>query len=222
MNSHWRALQPGWHSERAPSLLRWCRPAFRLRVVRTPKPERAKLLADLYLPLVGGLPQPQSYEAAGSLTLATRRSFARLVLAPNSARTRSKGTSTLAKVLFEGTSRRLCLPCVGARNEFEPVASRTTGTPPAGDTSTAGSSPSHRASSVWVTASWETRVAPGGSRVKPAERARGRSPLCANKERAARPSFLGARSGPPSFLDTNELTRPTRDRCARRSNERLA
>jgi hypothetical protein len=67
-----------------------------------------------------------------------------------------------------------------------------------------------------VIASWETRVAPGGAGVKAAQRARGRSPMCANKERAARPSFLGARSGPLTFLDTYEVTRPTQDRCVQR------
>jgi hypothetical protein len=111
---------------------------------------------------------------------------------------------------------------MGARNELEPVASRTTGTPPAGDASTAGSSSSRGALPVWVTASWETRAAPGGSGVKAALRPRGRSPLCASKERVAHRSFLRARSGPLSFLDTDELTRPIRDRCAWSSDERLA
>jgi hypothetical protein len=52
---------------------------------------------------------------------------------------------------------------MSAHNELEPAASQTKGTPPAGDTSTAGSSSSRRAIPIWVTASWETRAGPGGS-----------------------------------------------------------
>jgi len=97
-------------------------------------------------------------------------------------------------------------------SELEPVASRTTGTPPAGDTSTAGSSSSRRAPQVGPTASWETGVAPGGSGVRLAERARGRSPLCATEERAAQASSLRPRSG-LSFLDTFGISRLTQPRC---------
>lgn len=101
---------------------------------------------------------------------------------------------------------------MSARSELEPVASRTTGTPPAGDTSTAGSSSSRRAARVGTTASWETRVAPGGSGVRLAQRARGRSPLCATEQRAARRSFPRPRSG-LSFLDTFGISRLTQPRC---------
>ena len=85
------------------------------------------------------------------------------------------------------------------------MASRTTGTPPAGDPSTAGSSSSPLQCSCKLVGDGSRSGGVGG---EPAQRARGQSPLCANKEREALPYLSGPRSG-PSFLDTNELTRPT-------------
>jgi hypothetical protein len=183
---------------------RWCRSTYRSRVVYPPNPERLRPPVRSYPPFAGGLPP-------------VCRSFKPRLRAVYPLRTSLEAPFAPVEAHYSGREHlRFCGP-LRARNEFEPVASRTTGTPPADDTSTAGSSPSRCASCFWLIASWETRVAPGGSGVKAAQRARGRSPLCANKERAARPSFLGARSGPPTFLDTYEVTRPTQDRCVRRN-----
>jgi hypothetical protein len=98
------------------------------------------------------------------------------------------------------------------RSELEPVASQTAGTPPAGDTSTAGSSSSRGVAPAAETpAGDESRS--GGVGVKPAERARGLSPLCVNTEREAQP-HISRPKGDLSFLDTQELTRQTEETCA--------
>ena len=96
----------------------------------------------------------------------------------------------------------------GSRNDLEPVASRTTGTPPAGETSTAGSSSSRSLPcSVDRHGGDESLVGVG---VKPALRARGQSPLCGVRGRAPRATAPPS----PSSLDTYELTRPERETCA--------
>ena len=92
---------------------------------------------------------------------------------------------------------------------LEPVGSHPAGTPPAGETSTAGSNPSFSVVPSDPRPTWETRAGSGVSWVKRAERARERSSLC------------GVRGGAPqatappalSFLDTYEVTRPYRYRC---------
>ena len=96
------------------------------------------------------------------------------------------------------------------RSELEPVASRTMGTPPAGDTSTAGSS-SSRAAPCGFEGPVGDESRTGGVGVKPAQRARDVSPSCGNEEREARvPVLLEPRSGLTS-LDTRAITRPTQE-----------
>ena len=185
----------------SPGGLDRCRRTPRLRLDCLPKPAWAKAALASH-PLTTGRLSPDD----GSIT---PRWWVDYPL-------RTCSISTLAAPKRHRSVRRRRAHCwtLRACNEFEPVASRTTGTPPAGDTSTAGSSSSRARSLVWVTASWETRVAPGGSGVKAAQRTRGRSPLCANVGREARPSLSGPRSG-PSLLDTYGVTRPVRGQCAR-------
>jgi hypothetical protein len=80
------------------------------------------------------------------------------------------------------------------------------GTPPAGDTSTAGSSSSRIAiRSAGEHVGDESRS--GGVGVKPAPRARGLRPLCVNQPREAQPSTLRPEGG-PSLLDRERITRP--------------
>lgn len=208
MNKHRRA-HPGLSGSGTPSnhdgVGRRCRATYRLHVVYAPIRGRTR-------------PRVASHSSFGGRLAPVCGPFSTRLAPVYPSRTSSQPQPPFAPaVRCWGCPYRTRCESFRARNELEPVASRTTGTPPAGDTSTAGSSSSRHLFSFGVIASWETRVAPGGSGVKTAQRARGRSPLCANKERAARPSFLGARSGPPSFLDTNEITRPAQDRCVRRN-----
>ena len=101
------------------------------------------------------------------------------------------------------------------RSGLEPVASRTMGTPPAGDTSTAGSS-SSRVAQRGLDSHVGDESRTGGVGVKPAQRARGASPSCGNEAREARvPVLLEPRSGPTS-LDTTAITRPAHERSVLR------
>jgi hypothetical protein len=100
---------------------------------------------------------------------------------------------------------------VARRSGLEPVASRTMGTPPAGDTSTAGSS-SSRAAPRGLDRPVGDESRSGGVGVKSAQRTRGVSPSCGNEARGARvPVLLKPRSGPTS-LDTRAITRPAQER----------
>ena len=93
------------------------------------------------------------------------------------------------------------------RNALEPVASQSTGTPPAGETSTAGSS-ALRLAFPGKHAGDESRT--GGVRVKRALRARGQRPLC-----GVRGSAPSAASAALSLVHTFELSRPLWETCVR-------
>lgn len=97
------------------------------------------------------------------------------------------------------------------RSELEPVASRTMGTPPVGDTSTAGSSSSRAAPRGFDTPVGDGSRT-GGVGVKPAQRARGVSPSCAYETREARPAGIPGPRSRPSSLDTMAITRHAQDR----------
>jgi hypothetical protein len=94
---------------------------------------------------------------------------------------------------------------IAARSEFEPVASRTTGTPPAGDTSTAGSSslPSNELRG--------RREQGRGCRLEARPPKGGRSRVCGGA--GAEPPST-APPGAVSFLDTQELSRQPEETCA--------
>lgn len=90
---------------------------------------------------------------------------------------------------------------------FELAGSHPAGTPPAGETSTAGSS-ALRLGFSGKHAGDESRT--GGVRVKRALRARGQRPLC-----GVRGSAPSAASAALSLVHTYELSRPSRETCAR-------
>src|SRR5688572_14275724 len=94
----------------------------------------------------------------------------------------------------------------GARSGLEPVASRTMGTPPAGDTSTAGSS-SSRATQLSFDGPVGDGSRTGGVGVKAAQRPRGVSPSCVNATAEAQAEGVLEHSRLTS-LDTPRITRP--------------
>src|SRR4051794_19390265 len=91
-------------------------------------------------------------------------------------------------------------------NAFEPVASQSTGTTPAGDTSTAGSSASPPVQLVLgCTVGDESCAGVVGGEARAA--GEGALPPVRELERGAPSPFFAPRSG-PSLLDTQRITRP--------------